>query len=706
MMKKILQFFDLFSLEASMAELAHSAKRLCRICIFVALSVTAAALASPAQAATGFISADEIRPGMRGYALAQFHGTQIERFDVEVVSVYGKRHPGKRFYRRIVALVGGGPLELSRGISTGFSGAPVYFDGRLAGAIDGAAAFSAKNYVSITTIDEMLTLLDAPAIWRNMDNAGGDIYESATAGHYTDAATGLIGAGTPLVFDVNYDLSADFGRNAPEDFSFYRFIHCDNMASAARYALTSGTLAFVPCAGGAVAVDNLAGVGFRAEPQAAFGPGGGGAPSLQTSPPFSYEYFPTGEPFDYAPFEPGAMISIPLVRGDLDIYMYGTLTYVAPDGRFIAFGHPIDGGRGAVSLPVARSHVYTTHTTLEENWSLIASGPVVGTLSYDGLAGGAGFSSPYSDYCPVTVKMRVHDTGRMDAARVEVVRSGRHFREWLAYAAGWALERTADKWGEGTARFTIRIKLPGADEVFVFEDVAYSPADWRAAAVSFLSDAAVRLTASELGELAPESVEIECDLVTAERTARIWNPRFGIGDGKDFKPFKGQKDAEGAIDAVLAPGEHFSVNYNTIHPSGEVREAFVSLAVPGEFPEGKARIQIRGGANRMPVERGLTPQLADIYAREAGALTKHYAPPVARTRADLYAEIMARETGGFVVVEIVSADEKSRGDGGSLPRGHAQVALSQPLDGAPDFVWTEYRGAFGLDVEVKKPQAK
>ena len=39
------------------------------------------------QAQGTTISIDEIRPGMRGYGLTVFRGTQPERFDVEVIDV-------------------------------------------------------------------------------------------------------------------------------------------------------------------------------------------------------------------------------------------------------------------------------------------------------------------------------------------------------------------------------------------------------------------------------------------------------------------------------------------------------------------------------------------------------------------------------------------------------------------------------------------
>ena len=48
-------------------------------------------------------------------------------------------------------------------------------------------------------------------------------------------------------------------------------------------------------------------------------------------------------------------ITVLLAWGDVTIGATGTLTAVAPDGRFIAFAHPFLG-RGAVNYPVQGIH--------------------------------------------------------------------------------------------------------------------------------------------------------------------------------------------------------------------------------------------------------------------------------------------------------------------------------------------------------------
>jgi hypothetical protein len=85
-----------------------------------------------------YITVDEIRPGMEAYCLTVYKGTQIEKFDLNVLDVVRDWRAGKdgilvrstdeRFVRT-------GPVA-------GCSGSPVYIDGRLAGALAWGTIFS------------------------------------------------------------------------------------------------------------------------------------------------------------------------------------------------------------------------------------------------------------------------------------------------------------------------------------------------------------------------------------------------------------------------------------------------------------------------------------------------------------------------------------------------------------------------------------
>lgn len=80
------------------------------------------------QAFAGDIAVQELKPGMRGYVYSVFSGTEPERFDVELLSIVEGPVAGGRYLLLKVR-------DESLRIGSGFSGSPVYFDGRLAGAI-------------------------------------------------------------------------------------------------------------------------------------------------------------------------------------------------------------------------------------------------------------------------------------------------------------------------------------------------------------------------------------------------------------------------------------------------------------------------------------------------------------------------------------------------------------------------------------------
>ena len=56
-------------------------------------------------------------------------------------------------------------------------------------------------------------------------------------------------------------------------------------------------------------------------------------------------------------FEPGAVLAIPMVWGDMDYSASGTCTEVWPDGRVLAFGHSMYG-EGNSTLPIATGFVH------------------------------------------------------------------------------------------------------------------------------------------------------------------------------------------------------------------------------------------------------------------------------------------------------------------------------------------------------------
>src|SRR2546422_11134986 len=105
---------------------------------------------------TKFMSADEVRPGMKGIGRTVFQGTKIDEFDVELLGVLKNFAPKQDM---ILARLSGGPLSRT-GVIAGMSGSPVYVDGKLLGAVAFSFPFATEPIAGIQPIHQMLDLLD------------------------------------------------------------------------------------------------------------------------------------------------------------------------------------------------------------------------------------------------------------------------------------------------------------------------------------------------------------------------------------------------------------------------------------------------------------------------------------------------------------------------------------------------------------------
>src|SRR5690348_10401985 len=112
----------------------------------------ALALAAALSAQTALFPLKDLKPGMRATGKTVFSGERIEDFQVEVLGVLENFGPKQSL---ILARLSGGPLEHT-GVMQGMSGSPVYFDGKLAGAVAMAFPFSKDPIAGIRPIEEMV----------------------------------------------------------------------------------------------------------------------------------------------------------------------------------------------------------------------------------------------------------------------------------------------------------------------------------------------------------------------------------------------------------------------------------------------------------------------------------------------------------------------------------------------------------------------
>jgi SpoIVB peptidase S55 len=331
--------------------------RLGACALWVAVALPAAAAAPPAAAAAPAagdqaptIGLDEIQRGQRGYGLTVFSGTTPERFDAEVLGVLRNLNPDSSF---ILARLSGRGLEDS-GVIAGMSGSPVYFDGRLAGAVAFSWSFARDPIAGITPIAEMrrLEAIGAPG-------------EAPQTGMKPVVSLPRLAA-----LELPPDLLATaIGRLRP------------TLAAGAASALQWTAVGFGAASEGLL--------------ERSLGPVAmGGIAAGEATPPAG----------GLAPGDPVAAV---LVDGDLRLAATGTVTAVTGDS-VLAFGHSFLGF-GPVAVPMAQAEVVTVVSNLDTSFKVTNVGPVVGAFDQDrraGLRGRLGAAVP-----TIPVVVRVHGTG-------------------------------------------------------------------------------------------------------------------------------------------------------------------------------------------------------------------------------------------------------------------------------------------------------
>src|ERR1017187_4561732 len=111
---------------------------------------------APALITPVIMPLDQIHEGMKGTALTVFQGVKPESMDVEVLGVMHNVN-GPKGDIILVRLHGTKPEYT--GVVAGMSGSPVYFDGKLAGALAfRIGEFSKEPIAGVTPIEEMLEI--------------------------------------------------------------------------------------------------------------------------------------------------------------------------------------------------------------------------------------------------------------------------------------------------------------------------------------------------------------------------------------------------------------------------------------------------------------------------------------------------------------------------------------------------------------------
>lgn len=304
------------------------------------------------QASEAVLPLDQIKAGMTGKGKTVFNQGSPEEFDVEILGILHNWLPKKSL---IVARLQSDVLGKT-GVIEGMSGSPVYVDGKLIGAV----AYSIGNFAKeplagITPIAEMLDISIEKSSESNF------VPQIPFTSHLTLEKL------LELYKDRSFNFAAaESGQmirplNIPLVFSGFSSRVFDKVKPL------FSTLGFTPIHSGSTA---------------------------QVQSVIS--------PSDMV-IEAGESIAVQMVKGDLDVSAFGTVTYVNGD-RILAFGHPFYN-LGSVDFAMTKANVLTVVPSLMSSFWLAASDMTIGRFIQDRNSGILGELGRMPRFIPINFKL-------------------------------------------------------------------------------------------------------------------------------------------------------------------------------------------------------------------------------------------------------------------------------------------------------------
>jgi SpoIVB peptidase S55 len=297
-----------------------------------------------APTSTEILPLSQVRPGMQGYAYTIFAGDQVEKFDLEVIGIM----PNFLGPRQTIILVQlKGPKVEHTGVVAGMSGSPVYFEGKLAGALSlKLGVFTKEPIGGVTPIEDIIhpqPQMSSESVQPQTSVGGGaQISLPQDAASRTGLATGsaLEPIETPLIF-------SGYQPEALRQFA-------GQLQSFGFVAAQGGTAAPKP---------------------------------------------------DDAHLLPGDMAGMVLVQGDTSISSACTVTAIRANQVYLC-GHPFLS-LGDVQFPMARTEVVTTLSSDLASTKIVNVGGPIGTITGDHLTAVTGKLGAPPAMIPVDLTLSV-----------------------------------------------------------------------------------------------------------------------------------------------------------------------------------------------------------------------------------------------------------------------------------------------------------
>ncbi len=501
------------------------------------------------------LALSEVKPGMKGYGLTVFKGTQPEKFDVEIIATLRNFRPNQDLI--LIKTPNHPRLDAAHTVA-GMSGSPIYLNGKMIGAYAYGWQFGSEPIAGVTPIASMIEDLRRPVPPQIIPRPGGP------AGSPLNSPL-AVRATAPAPKGMS-TRSAHAWKGDPRSYDLAE--HAKQVESRVATARgTTGASTLTPAAtpllvGGAspaamAMLEKLLGPMGMMPLQA----GGGGA----------------GKPAPGGPnaFVDGGAIGVQLLRGDVSLMGLGTVTRVEGP-RLSAFGHPMMGG-GISDFPTSLAQVHWILATQNRSFKIGEPLQPMGSLVNDRQAS----IVVDSKRVPHTFPMRVKISGEPGAPKTEWNMVGAHDPFMapmiVAVGIGSALETTAAERNDMTWRAISKMQLTGYGTL-TFEDFgagAGDPVGPDSLMRSRLTRAMGALMSNPWEDAGIEKIDVEVKVTHLREVSLLRGSR--------------------AVDQEIDPGQPARIELQLLPYQGKLETRTIEVPIPASYAGEEVDIEIEPG---------------------------------------------------------------------------------------------------------------
>ena len=540
-------------------------KRLLAACLSASLLLGSTAMAALPE----IISLQDVKPGMwgTGYTVVDSSG-EIRPFDVEVVGILGDN--SKMSAKRILVNLYGDLIEETGGAISGMSGSPIYFGGRLAGALSaGYKDMYPTQRIMLTPIEDMLKIWQYPDTLNRTKFPQLDLRKLKAEREKFQAAEAKKEADGKAASDEHEDASVAVpDEHEADPVADTEVAEVQDAAAEAEKDAAADVLADTEekntyfasgfgSKGMKLLQEGMGRLGMKLDYDNVWD---AGASVMQARPD--------------AVLEPGSPVGVALSVGDFSFGAMGTVTAV-DDKKILAFGHPYTH-RGNVNYFMTDAQVISTIHGPTNGMKLGNVNGIIGRINQDRQDGVGGILGQMPQTVPVIVTVHDRDTGRsvtynsMLAYDEEVVSV---LAPVVVYSS---ISNTLDRQDGSTAslKFSLRSNY-GEKGLIERRNMFYDAEDVAKVSIGELNDILGVILGNK--EKEPDLFDLKVD-VTVERGRKTATLISAVPSKKD-----------------VLPGEKITFD-TTIQPyRGEKIKVTVPYTVPKAQAPGNLALDVHGG---------------------------------------------------------------------------------------------------------------